>query len=87
MKNNYYSNIFKLNYETNCKTTSLEEWNELMKGATRANKRKINALVKKHLPQLFEDLALQFHNPYFYYKTQTHFILAHSAIEYFIRIN
>lgn len=56
-----------------------------MKGAKRTNKQKLNNLIKKELPKLYHDLALNFYNPYNYYKTKTHFILIHSSIEYFIK--
>lgn len=72
-------------YETNCTEIKKSEWDKLMKNATRANKTIINGLVKTHLPDLFNDLVLNFPNPYNYFKTNTHIILVHSAIEYFIR--
>ena len=63
---------------------NLRLWEQLMEGAVRANKRAINSLVKKLLPDLYEDLALQLRNPYNYLRTKKHLILVHSAIEHFL---
>lgn len=82
-----YDNIRFLTYETNCTAISLSEWEKLMEGHKRANKRIINSLVKSHLPDLYDSLVLNYPNPYSYYKTDTHLILTHSAIEYFLKIN
>lgn len=77
--------IKTLIYEGNYTCMSPSNINYLMNGATPANKKVIDKLVKEHLPNLFDDLALQYYNPYKYYKTKTHFILVHSSIEYFLR--
>ena len=71
--------------ECTCTQITQSKWDRLMKGARRASQRKLNSLVKKHLPDLYEALALEFPNPYDYFQTRTHWILVHSAIEYFIR--
>lgn len=55
-----------------------------MAGATRADHRLIDRLVRKHLPELYEDLRLDLRNPYHYFKTRRNLILVHSAIEYFL---
>ena len=80
-----YKRITTLQLDTTCTNCSLHRWNLLMKGAVRANKRTINSLVKKLLPDLYEELALQFFNPYNYLRTKTHLILVHSSIEYFLK--
>lgn len=77
--------IYGLEYETNCTAISINKWEELMKGATRANKKIIERHVKTHLPDLYEELTLNFYNPYNYYKTREHLILVHSHIEHFIK--
>lgn len=74
-----------LELECTCVGISQNRWDELMKGATRANHNLINKLVKRYLPNLYDDLCLEFMNPYHYYKTKTHLILVHSSIEYFIK--
>jgi hypothetical protein len=71
--------------EATCANVSIREWDKLYENTTRANKASINRLVKKHLPELFEDLSLDLRNPYEYYKSSTHLILVHSATDYFIR--
>ena len=55
-----------------------------MAGATRADHRQVNSLVRWHLPDLYEDLRLDLYNPYHYFKTRRHLILVHSAVEYFL---
>jgi len=56
-----------------------------MAGATRADKRRIDQLVKLHLPELHGALALNLRNPYHYSKTRRHLIMVHSGTEYFLR--
>ena len=92
--NDFYNSINSLEYECNCTSISIANWDKLMKGALRADKYKTNRLVEKHLPYLFKSLALDqkslkdlnWYNPYNYYKTKTHLILVHSNIEYFLKI-
>jgi hypothetical protein len=59
-----------------------------MAGARKFSYKKAVALVKQHIPELFQALALEYPNPYSSScrRTKTHVILAHSAIEYFLRI-
>lgn len=81
-----YKKIKGLTYEGNCTEKCLEEWDRLMQGAVRADKRKVNLLVKKYLPGFYEELCLNLNTYYKYYRTVTHLIVVHSAIEYFLRI-
>jgi len=83
----FYNNIDSLYYETNCTAINIYKWDELMKGAVRADHTRIDSLVKLLIPDLYHDLALEFHNPYNYYRTKTHLVLVHSMIEYFLKIN
>ena len=82
-----YDSIVGLYFECTCAEATNESWDKLMTGAVRADKRKVNALVKKFLPDTFRSLSLNLYNPYEYERTKTHFILVHSAIEYFIRFH
>ena len=70
--------------EATCSGINLAQWERWMAGATRANHRQIDRLVRRHLPDLYEDLRLHLRNPYHYFKTRRHLILVHSAIEYFL---
>jgi len=71
------------------------KWDQLMEGATHANKRAINAIVRAELAELAEALCLfdkplkdlSWYNPYNYFKTNRHLVLVHSSIEYFLRFN
>ena len=87
MTKNYYN--VSIDYETNCTAITINKWNQLMNNSVKANGKKIKALIKKHLPELFENLALEFYNPYEQQskRTKTHFIYVHSGIEYFLNIN
>lgn len=84
MKNNFYSRITSIECVATCVGITHAQWEEFMKGAKRANKKKIDALVKKHLPDLYHKLALNFRNPYNYFKNERFLILVHSGIEYFL---
>jgi len=85
MKANY--NIRSLELVDNCTCISKRKWDAYMDGAVKANGNKIRALIKKFLPDLYEELALQFHNPYEHQckRTETHFIYVWSEIEYFLK--
>ena len=82
-----YSKITELKNECCCCNISQYKWDILMNNAVRADKKKINRLVKKLLPNLYYELRLNFHNPYNYFRTKTHLILVHSSIEYSLRYN
>lgn len=81
------SQLRSLTLEYTCVGISQRKWDKLMDGAVRADKQKINRLVKTHLPDLYENLCLDYYNPYNYYKTSTHLILVHSSIEYFLKMD
>ena len=57
-----------------------------MKGARRVSYRMLVSRVKSEIPELYRALALNLYNPWADQcrQTATHFILVHSAIEYFI---
>ena len=71
--------------EATCCNINLAQWERWMDGATRADHRQIDSLVRRHLPDLYEALSLNLRNPYHYFKTVRHLILVHSATEYFLR--
>lgn len=56
-----------------------------MKGARRVSYRMLVSRVKSEIPELYRALALNLYNPWADQcrQTATHFILVHSAIEYF----
>ena len=57
-----------------------------MKGAKKASYKRLVSRIKNELPSLYTELSLQFPNPYADQcrQTKTHYILVHSAIEFFI---
>ena len=74
-------------YETNCTSCgSIDKWNELMRGARKCSYKRLVARIKKELPELYDELCLNFYNPWEEncQQTKTHYILVHSGIEYFI---
>lgn len=73
--------------ETDCTSIDIERWNELMKGARNASYPRLVRRIKKELPKLYATLSLDVYNPWCgrCQQTRTHYILVHSAIEYFIR--
>lgn len=75
--------------EYTCTNISIEKWNSLMMGAVKANGRKIRQMIKCQLTELFNNLALQFPNPYEQscMRTATHLIYVHSSVEYFLKVS
>jgi hypothetical protein len=73
--------------ECTCENISIDRWNELMKGAKKVSYKRLVNLIKKELPYLYNELTLQYYNPWENdcKQTKTHYILVHSAIEYFIK--
>ena len=49
-----------MTYECCCSDISKQEWEQKMKGIKPINYKWLVAKIKKHLPQLYEELALQF---------------------------
>ena len=72
-----------------CASVSSEEWNNLMRSKRKCSYKKLCAIIKKCIPDLYEYLRLDLFNPYheFTYKTKRHYILTHSFVEYFFEIN
>jgi len=73
--------------ECTCSQITIQEWERKMKGIRPINYKWLVAKIKKHLPQLYEDLLLSFYNPYENKcgVNQEYYILVHSSIEYFIK--
>jgi hypothetical protein len=73
-------------YETNCTEVSVQKYNSLMKGARKCSYKKLVAKIRKEMPVFYAYLCLNRYNPWEGYckQTKTHYILVHSAIEYFI---
>lgn len=72
--------------ECTCIGIGIERWNRLMEGNKPLNYEWLRKKVKKHLPELYDSLGLDYYNPYENQTrvTKTHYILVHSSIEYFI---
>ena len=75
--------------ECTCAEITTDKWNELMKGAKPINYKWLVNKIKRELRSLYNDLSLEFYNPYAEQcrVTKTHYILVSSATEYFINKN
>ena len=73
--------------ECTCREIAINRWESLMKGGRPINYRWLKNKIRKHLPELYGGLCLDFYNPWEDQcrVTKTHYILVHSATEYFIR--
>jgi hypothetical protein len=76
-----------MTYECCCSDITLSEWQKKMKGVKPINYKWLINKIKKHIPQLYEALALEYYNPYENKcgVNQDYYILVCSAIEYFIK--
>lgn len=84
----FYESAFSdgIIYEANCTMINQYKWDKLMNGHIRANKQKVYKLLRKYMPQSQLLWGGAKANPYNCYRTDTHIILVHSAIEHFFRI-
>ena len=73
--------------ECTCLTITTDRRNELMKNSKPIDYKWLVNKIWKEMPKLYNELALQYYNPYAGQcrVTETHYILVHSLIEYFIR--
>ena len=69
-----------------CQDITKQEWDKLMKGRKPMSYQWLKTRIKRSLPHLYDELMLHYYNPFEgdTYRTKTHYILTHSAIEYFI---
>lgn len=72
--------------ECTCQDITKQEWDKLMKGRRPMSYKWLKRRIKRSLPHLYDELMLDYYNPFEgdTYRTKTHYILTHSAIEYFI---
>jgi len=77
--------------ESTCVDCDIYKWEELMKGHTRADRKKVVKIAESagviDSKQAKEEIKRPYYNPYNHYKTKTHIIYVHSGIEHFIKIN
>ena len=69
-----------------CVGISQRQWDSYMENTTKASGSQIRSLIKKHLPDLYFELGLEFYNPYESQcvKKEGLLIYVHSSIEYFL---
>lgn len=77
--NQIYNRAFRNGVELECTCVDIPiyRWEQLMKGAVKADKKKVLKAIG-----IKDDL----YNPYDSFRTKTHLIYVHSAIEHFYRI-
>jgi len=70
-----------------CADINQSKWDALMKKTRKFSYKKLVKLIKENMPDVYGGLALNLYNPWAHQtkQTDTHYILVHSAIEYFIR--
>lgn len=77
-------------FECTCVSITARKWDMLMKGARKANKKKVAqiailaGIVSEQEGK--REIKEPYYNPYTHYVTKTHIIYVHSGIEHFIRI-
>lgn len=76
--------------EGTCVSLNADEVDSLMKGKTKADRKQV-LKVAFNVGLMSEDeyrqsLRYRYYNPYRFYKTDTHIIYVHSAVEYFIKV-
>lgn len=78
-----------MEYICNCSQVSIDAWNGLMKGTRPCSGRLLRNKIKKYLPMLYNELCLDFYNPYEEQcrKSKDISVYVHSGIEYFIRLS
>ena len=83
------SEVNNLEYVDNCMGISIKKWESYMLNTTKANGKKIKSLIKKHLPDLYESIGLEFPNPFEHKSVKKDGLLVyvHSGIEYFFKYN
>ena len=74
--------------ETDCTQVSQDEWIRLMQSKRRFSYRRLISLIRCQCPELYKSFDLKFPNEFRdkTWRTPTHLILTHSAIEYFFRM-
>lgn len=76
--------------ENTCVGCDQNYWDETMKGARKANQKKVvkiallTGLIDDH--QASEEIKKPYYNPFTHLVTKTHIIYVHSGIEHFIKV-
>lgn len=76
-------------FYADCTSITITQHEKFMENSTKANGKKIRQLIKNNCPDLYENLGLDFPNPYEHKsrKKDGMLIYVHSSIEYFLKIN
>ena len=84
----FYNNIQEMQLIATCVSSTIYEWDEYMKNSVKADANIVEKLIKKLLPDLWEELNLNYYNPFRYQcrRKKGLIIYCHSAVEYFIQV-
>ena len=76
-----------IEYDGCCGDINIYEWERRMKGKRPFSYNKLLRMIKAKYPDFYEEVGLEFPNPYCKqtYQTPNYYILTHSAIEYFFK--
>lgn len=79
--------IHDIEYDGCCADIDSDEWESRMDGKRPFPYKKLVKMIKAKYPDIYEQLALQFPNPWEEdtYETPEYYVLTHSAIEFFFR--
>ncbi len=80
--------VSKVEYINNCTCISESRWDKQMENSKKANGSIIRKMIKTQIPDLYNELALEFPNPYEHQSVRNDdfLVYVHSAIEYFLKI-
>ena len=84
----FYNSINEMQLISTCESSTYYECEEYMKNSVKANANIVEKLIKKFMPDLWEELSLNYYNPFRYQCRRKNglIIYCHSAIEYFIQV-
>lgn len=79
--------VSSLTLVATCVGIGQRKFDSFMENTTKASGSQIRSLIKKHLPDLYYELALEYPNPYESncVKKEGLLVYVHSSIEYFIK--
>ena len=89
--NKFYNSINSLYCECTCESDGHKIQSIIKNQCIKANYNKIKSLIRKHLPDLYESLALQFPNPWssqsYRSRNGKYLIITWSMIEFLFVVN
>ena len=80
-------NLPMIEFDATCADITEDEWNRRMKGKRPFSYNTLKKMIKQQYPMLYDELGLDFYNPWqdHTYQTPEYYVLTASATEYFFR--